>query len=57
MKGKRGNALCGFMLHPEGVEQQKGDRDIACKEIETAHTRHRPGRHSVAGSGHQRAQK
>lgn len=57
MKGKRGNALCGFMLHPEGVKQQKGDPDIACKEIETPHTRHRVGQHSVTGSGPQSAKK
>lgn len=45
------------MLHPEGVKQQKGDPDIACKEIETLHTRHGVGQHSVTGSGPQRAKK
>lgn len=41
--------MCGFTWHPEGVEQEKGDCDIACKKRETAHTRRKLGQHSVAG--------
>lgn len=36
---RRKEKLCGFTWHPEGVEQEKGDHDLACKKRETAHTR------------------
>lgn len=40
--------MCGFTWHPEGVEQEKGDRDVACMKRRTAHTRQSRGQHSVA---------
>lgn len=47
-EGRRSNTLCGFTWHPEGVEQEKGDRDVACMKRRTAHTRQSRGQHSVA---------
>lgn len=47
-EGKRSNTLCGFTWHPEGVEQERGDRDVACMKRRTAHTGQSRGQHSAA---------